>query len=193
MSFGPTQVSAQDRLRHEIGFGSERFQFELSFEPRRVLAHGGFWIGTGRFGSGSGRHGFPHRTGFGSQRVLGRHENPHGTGFRPTHVSGRTSFVPFRRVPFRPVPFRIEPFRREPFRRVPFRRELFRREPFQPVPKPSILEAIHNFGHFGKKINKLLILRCSLPSGFSFTSYVVVIVRSKTHNTFHGMLLSSAS
>ncbi|MFS7927786.1 hypothetical protein Hanom_Chr04g00313221 [Helianthus anomalus] len=71
MGFGPAQVSAQDRLKHEIGFGSERFQFELSLGPTQVLARGGFWIGTGRLGSGSGRHGFPHRTGFGSQRVLG--------------------------------------------------------------------------------------------------------------------------
>ncbi|KAJ0550395.1 hypothetical protein HanHA300_Chr07g0244881 [Helianthus annuus] len=92
MGLGPAQVSAQDGLRHKIGFGSERFQFELSFGPRRVLARGGFWIGTGRFGSGSGRHGFPHGTGFGSQRVLGRHEFPYGTGFRPTGVSARDGF-----------------------------------------------------------------------------------------------------
>ncbi|MFS7953227.1 hypothetical protein Hanom_Chr07g00616081 [Helianthus anomalus] len=73
MGFGPPQASAQDGLRHEIGFGSERFQFELSFGPRQVLARGGLWIGTGRFGSVLGRHEFPHGTGFGSQRVLGRH------------------------------------------------------------------------------------------------------------------------
>ncbi|KAJ0443307.1 hypothetical protein HanIR_Chr16g0819321 [Helianthus annuus] len=38
MGFGPAQASAQDGLRQEIGFGSEQFQFELSFGPRRVLA-----------------------------------------------------------------------------------------------------------------------------------------------------------
>ncbi|MFS7966611.1 hypothetical protein Hanom_Chr09g00775831 [Helianthus anomalus] len=86
MGFGPAQVSAQDGLRHETGFASERFYFELSFGPRQVLARGRFWIGASRFGSGSDRHGFPHETGFGSQRVLGRHEFPHGT------ISGRDEF-----------------------------------------------------------------------------------------------------
>ncbi|KAF5801842.1 hypothetical protein HanXRQr2_Chr06g0252781 [Helianthus annuus] len=65
MGFGPAQVSAQDGLRHEIGFGSERFQFESSFGPRRVFARGGFWIGTGRFGSGAD-------TGFRTGRVSDR-------------------------------------------------------------------------------------------------------------------------
>ncbi|KAJ0947138.1 hypothetical protein HanRHA438_Chr01g0011841 [Helianthus annuus] len=87
MGFGPAQASAQDGLRHKTGFGSERFQFELSFGPRRVLARDEFWIGTGPCGSGSGRHGFPHGTSLGSQRVLGRHEFPHGTGFGSQRVS----------------------------------------------------------------------------------------------------------
>ncbi|KAF5821894.1 hypothetical protein HanXRQr2_Chr01g0020151 [Helianthus annuus] len=71
MGFGPTQVSAQDGLRHEIGFGSERFQFELSFGPKQVLARGGFWIGTGRIG-------------FGPTQVFVRDGFRIATGFRPT-------------------------------------------------------------------------------------------------------------
>ncbi|MFS7959553.1 hypothetical protein Hanom_Chr08g00692441 [Helianthus anomalus] len=80
MGFGQAQVSAQDGLRHEIGFGSARFQFELSFGPRRVLARDEFWIRTGRFRSGSGRHG----TGFRPTRVSARDGFRIATGFRPT-------------------------------------------------------------------------------------------------------------
>ncbi|MFS7942668.1 hypothetical protein Hanom_Chr06g00491111 [Helianthus anomalus] len=47
MGFEPAQVSAQDGLRPETGFESERVQFKLSFGSRRVSARRRFWIGTG--------------------------------------------------------------------------------------------------------------------------------------------------
>ncbi|MFS7975166.1 hypothetical protein Hanom_Chr10g00877241 [Helianthus anomalus] len=75
MGFEPAQVSARD------GFGSERVQFKLSFGPRQVSAQRKFWIGTGRFGSGFGRHGFLHWTSFRSQWVLVRHKFPHEMSF----------------------------------------------------------------------------------------------------------------
>ncbi|KAJ0791860.1 hypothetical protein HanOQP8_Chr01g0010741 [Helianthus annuus] len=81
MGFGRAQVSGQDGLQHETGFGSERFEFELSFGQRRVLARGGFWIGTGRFGLG-----------FGPTRVSARNGFRIATCFRPTRVSARDEF-----------------------------------------------------------------------------------------------------
>ncbi|KAJ0522661.1 hypothetical protein HanIR_Chr10g0485051 [Helianthus annuus] len=94
MGFVTAQVSAQDGLRHEIGFGSEWFQFELSFGPRRVLARGGFWIGTGRFGPTrvSTRYGFRIATGFRLTRVSARDGFLIATGFRPTRVLARDGF-----------------------------------------------------------------------------------------------------
>ncbi|MFS7898601.1 hypothetical protein Hanom_Chr00s025886g01764981 [Helianthus anomalus] len=75
MGFGPAQVSAQDGLRHEIGFGSERFQFDLSFGPTRVLARGGFW----------------HVAGFGSERV-GLDQVRADMGFRTGRVLDRNGY-----------------------------------------------------------------------------------------------------
>ncbi|MFS7955852.1 hypothetical protein Hanom_Chr07g00647601 [Helianthus anomalus] len=68
MDFQSAQVSAQDGLRHETGFGSERFQFELSFGPRRVLVRGKFWIGSERVGSDRVRADAGFRTGRVSDR-----------------------------------------------------------------------------------------------------------------------------
>ncbi|KAJ0482056.1 hypothetical protein HanRHA438_Chr13g0607801 [Helianthus annuus] len=76
MDFGLAQVFAQDGLRHETIFGSERVRFELSFRPGRVSARGRFWIGMGSVRLGPtgvyARDGFRSAMDFGPTRVSTR-------------------------------------------------------------------------------------------------------------------------